>query len=296
MLQKIFVLSILILLPGITHSKSEFCIVGDTGTGKRDQYKVSEAMESQSCKNILHTGDVIYPRGASSSKSKEWKRKFEKPYKNLIEKGSVFFISLGNHDHQAGSQREVTEAYSQYSMDNSAFYFPSNTYMFRDDNVCIWALDTDEFSRSQAKALRKSLEETKDCNWKVAFGHHPIKSSGRHGNAKRKLRNRLRPTLEKHIDIYAAGHDHNLADEGWVGKDSRGHFRQLVSGAGAKLRRVKKCKKTGCLMAESTLGFSKVIFDQRKVDIYFYDSEGDEIYSATIEKDELKQQNRQLAI
>ncbi|MEM7645869.1 MAG: metallophosphoesterase, partial [Pseudomonadota bacterium] len=86
-----------------------FCVIGDTGTGRKNQYRVGTQMLESECKKIVLTGDVIYPRGVKSATDKQWKTKFEQPYADLIDYGSVFFSSLGNHDHDAFSDPKKVE-------------------------------------------------------------------------------------------------------------------------------------------------------------------------------------------
>jgi 3',5'-cyclic AMP phosphodiesterase CpdA len=64
----------------------------------------------------------------------------------------------------------------------------------------------------------------------LVYGHHPIYSSGSHGNTAWMAQ--FRTIFNKHgVDLYLAGHDHDYERFGRVGIDS---FRQFVVGTGGK--------------------------------------------------------------
>ncbi len=65
----------------------------------------------------------------------------------------------------------------------------------------------------------------------IVYGHHPLYSSGTHGD-NQILIDRLQPLLAvNRADLYLAGHDHNIE----IRKTLDG-INQVVSGAGGKLR------------------------------------------------------------
>src|SRR5689334_5876780 len=75
-----------------------FAVIGDNGTGLHPQYEVAQQKEECSKKVgfdfVLMLGDNIY----GSHSPEDFKRKFEDPYKALLDAGVKFFASLGNHD------------------------------------------------------------------------------------------------------------------------------------------------------------------------------------------------------
>src|SRR5262252_6416301 len=76
----------------------KFAAIGDMGTGETPQFEVAERMNSSRqgfpFDFVIMLGDNIY--GGSSPK--DFERKFEKPYKPLLDAGVKFYASLGNHD------------------------------------------------------------------------------------------------------------------------------------------------------------------------------------------------------
>jgi hypothetical protein len=75
-----------------------FAIIGDMGTGEAPQYEVAQRMinarQTFPFDFAIMLGDNIY--GGSSSK--DFEKKFEVPYKLLLDAGVKFYASLGNHD------------------------------------------------------------------------------------------------------------------------------------------------------------------------------------------------------
>ena len=75
----------------------EFILIGDTGTGSKEQYKVAESIKNycarKNCKAVFILGDVIYDKGVASSSDKQFKTKFEDTYKELR---LPYYIVLGN--------------------------------------------------------------------------------------------------------------------------------------------------------------------------------------------------------
>ncbi len=265
------------------YSYTEICIVGDTGTGEKSQYDVAQAMFAADCKTIIHTGDVFYERGVKSETDYQWKTKFEDPFSPLILSGAEFYMSMGNHDYNPGKSELIHKIHTTYANKNSFYKFPDLFYSFQLEDYCLWAIDSNRFTEAQAEYLAISMEKANNCKWKVVFGHHPIISSGHHGNAKPKshLMTRLHPILAANADIYFSGHDHNLADEGIVSNSS---YRQIISGAGAKLRPVKSCKQTGCIYAESKLGFIKAYLKKENIRMDFLDTDLNTLYSLNLNK------------
>ena len=75
----------------------------------------------------------------------------------------------------------------------------------------------------------------------IVYGHHPIYSSGQHGNTS--WMGRFRATLNTYgVELYLAGHDHNYERFAPVGTDT---FRQFVLGTGGKENEVLGTVKPG---------------------------------------------------
>ena len=75
-----------------------FAVIGDNGTGDAPQFEVAREMEAYrqvvGFSFVIMLGDNIY--GGHSPE--DFARKFEEPYKPLLDAGVKFYASLGNHD------------------------------------------------------------------------------------------------------------------------------------------------------------------------------------------------------
>ena len=76
-----------------------FIVIGDAGTGSKQQYHVAAAIEQicqkKVCDFALGLGDNIYNAGPDSVTDSQFQEKFEKPYQQL---NFPFYMVLGNHD------------------------------------------------------------------------------------------------------------------------------------------------------------------------------------------------------
>ena len=76
-----------------------FAVIGDSGTGSRDQYAVADRMVALDPDLVLHTGDVVYPDGQASG----YDPFFFKPYQTLARRAPIFPV-LGNHDYHRSAR------------------------------------------------------------------------------------------------------------------------------------------------------------------------------------------------
>ena len=181
-----------------------FAVIGDSGIGSTAQQQVADRMVALDPDFVLHTGDVIYPRGQADG----YDPYFFRPYQTLLRRAPIF-PTLGNHDYgSAGGQPYL-----------DAFYLPHNNpadteryYSFDWGNAHFTALDfNDGPSTEQLAWLQSDLAST-DKSWKFVFYHQAIYSSGPHGYepyiiARREV---LAPIFEaNHVDLVFNGHDHD---------------------------------------------------------------------------------------
>lgn len=197
-----------------------FAVIGDSGTGGRNAYEVAQRLVEYHQKFkfdvVVMLGDNMY--GGQSPK--DYKKKFEDPYKVLLDAGVKFYAALGNHDDS--NQR----SYKLFNMNGERFYsFKPRA------GVRFFALDSNYMDKAQLAWLEKELEAS-GSDWKIAFFHHPLYSSGGKHGSDIELRAVLEPLFVKHeVSLVLAGHDHFYERI----KPQRGitHF---VIGGSAKLR------------------------------------------------------------
>jgi hypothetical protein len=199
----------------------KFGVLGDFGTGDREQYEMAAQMarlhRSFDYEIVVLTGDNLY----GSERPQDFRKKFELPYKPLLEAGVKFYASLGNHD--AREQRY----YKLFNMDGKLYYSFSPQ-----PEVRFFALESTYPEPEQIRWLEKELAASRD-DWKIVFFHHPLYSSGgRHGSDLR-LREVLEPMFVKHnVSVVLTGHDHFYERV----KPQKG-ITYFVVGSGGKLRK-----------------------------------------------------------
>ena len=205
-----------------------FYLLGDMGTGNKDQYDVSDALTKHIKNNINKNtfvcglGDNIYESGCSSENDEQFNTKFEIPYKKIPNKVK-FYMLLGNHDYGNkynifSDQSECAEYQVKYGTisqkKNMKWVMPSKYYTFNKGNIDFFVLDTniemyEDNGEDQLKYFIDKINKSK-AKWKIVMGHHTWKSVGGHGNAKGILKKFFENLLKQcSFDCYFCGHDHN---------------------------------------------------------------------------------------
>src|SRR6202043_713786 len=128
-----------------------FAAIGDMGTGATPQYEVAQRMftvrQTFPFEFLIMLGDNIY--GGSSPK--DFEKKFEIPYKPLLDAGVKFYASLGNHD--AREQR----FYKLFNMGGKLYYTFSPK-----SNVRFFAFESTYPEPEQIRWLEKELAASND--------------------------------------------------------------------------------------------------------------------------------------
>ena len=199
-----------------------FAVLGDTGTGGSDQVAVGKQLATFRTAFkfdvVLLLGDNLY--GGESPG--DYTRKFEAPYKTLLDSGVKFYAALGNHDDP--NQR----LYKQFNMNGERYYTfkPSLTA-----GVRFFALDSNYMDPKQLQWFEKELAGS-GSDWKIAFFHHPPYASGMHGSDEI-LKGHLEPLFVKYgVNLVLTGHEHFYERI----KPQKG-VQYFVLGNSAKLRR-----------------------------------------------------------
>jgi len=199
----------------------KFAIIGDSGTGDTAQYKVAEqliaARSTFPYEFVLMLGDNLY----YGSGQKDYQKKFELPYKPLLDSGMKFYATLGNHDNTN------EKLYKPFNMNGERFY------TFRPKpGVRLFSLDSNYMDPSQVQWLEKELAAS-GSDWKIAFFHHPLYSSGGTHGSDTKLRDQLEPLFLKYgVDAVFSGHEHFYERI----KPQKGIY-YFVSGGAGKVRK-----------------------------------------------------------
>ena len=199
----------------------KFIVLGDFGTGDRDQYELGAQMVSLHSRFRFDTAVLVGDNLYGSERPQDFEKKFERPYKPLLDAGVKFYASLGNHDSR--EQRY----YKLFNMDGKLYY----SFNPRPD-IRFFALESTYPVPEQLDWLEKELASS-GSRWKIAFFHHPLYSSGdRHGSDTR-LRAVLEPLFLKHnVSLVLTGHDHF-----YERVNPQKGILYFVVGSGGKLRR-----------------------------------------------------------
>lgn len=187
----------------------KLAVIGDSGRGTPPQHEIGAQMsrlrQQFPFELVLMLGDNIYEGPASPE---DYRRKFEEPYRDLLQSGVRFSAVLGNHD----DPRQVL--YPPFGMQGQRYYtFTVNSTLpvpRSEEEVAVefFALDSTNLDRAQVRWLGARLAESR-ASWKIALLHHPLYTSGRYRNAARAHRWALEPLFDRH-DVAAAfsGHEH----------------------------------------------------------------------------------------
>ena len=201
-------------------SSFRFAVIGDTGTGESHQYQVADQLADFQKRFPFHIvvmmGDNLY----GGQKPKDFERKFERPYKALLDQGVQFYAVLGNHDNTD------QDSYKFFHMGGRRYF----TFQPRSD-IQFFGLDSNYMDKAQLDWFEKEIAKSKS-DWKIVFFHHPLYSSGAAHGSDVELRAVLEPLFLKYqVSVVLSGHDHFYERI----KPQRGIYYFVVGGS-AKLR------------------------------------------------------------
>jgi hypothetical protein len=208
----------------------KFAVLGDFGTGDRGQYQLGEQMaklrERFPFELVVTVGDNIY----GGERPQDMKRKFEEPYKPLLDAGVKFYASLGNHDDRAQAR------YAPFNMEGRTYY----TFKAPKQDVRFFALETDYLRPEQVRWLEQEMAKSNE-KWKIPYFHHPLYSSGGRHGGQADVAVVLEPIfLKNDVSVVFAGHDHFYERI----KPQKGIV-YFVTGSGGKLRKGDIDRKSG---------------------------------------------------
>jgi predicted MPP superfamily phosphohydrolase len=176
----------------------KFAVIGDFGSGSVGQYQTAARMaETHSTfpfEIVLTVGDNLY----GSQRRQDFITKFEVPYKPLLDAKVKFYAALGNHDIR--DQRN----YEHFNMGGKLYY----SYKAPRQDVKFFVLETTYPEPEQIKWLEEELRTSSE-DWKIAYFHHPLYSSGARHGSDEQLRETLEPLFVKYgVSVVFTGHDH----------------------------------------------------------------------------------------
>ena len=179
-------------------------VFGDAGARTTAQFLVRDLLEEMAPDIVLVTGDLVYPFGTDDT----YQRNFFDVYADLFSVSCVF-PAIGNHDAFAGddsfSRQFILPADNEENVETYySFDFGSGHFVALDSNRS-FAQDS-----PQNRWLVRDLSRNRKP-WTIVYFHHPIYSTGPHGDDRDKppRRHALTPILEEFaVDLVLTGHDH----------------------------------------------------------------------------------------
>ena len=149
----------------------KFVALGESGTGDKVQYELADKMAAV---RDRFKYDVVLLLGGNvhgGARPQDFVKKFEAPYKRLLEGGVAFHAVLGDEDSR--EQR----FYKNFNM--KTHYI---TRLNHGRSLQFFALESTYVAKEQVDWLEAKLKDSKS-DWKVVYLHHPIYSSARrHGS------------------------------------------------------------------------------------------------------------------
>jgi predicted phosphodiesterase len=198
----------------------KMAVIGDSGTGGSRQRQLGQVLAAAHqqfpFEFAIMLGDNIY----GSDRPQDYVRKFETPYRPLLDADVKFYAALGNHD----DRTQVN--YKLFNMDGKRYYTHSH------GNVEFFVLDSTYVDPVQLAWLEQELARS-DARWKIAYFHHPLYSSGARHGSEIDLRELVEPLFVKHgVDVVFSGHEHF-----YERMNPQQGIYYFTSGAAGKLRR-----------------------------------------------------------
>jgi hypothetical protein len=200
-----------------------FWAIGDSGTGRKPQLDVYNAMlaankrENRPLDFWLHLGDMAYGTG----RDVEFQSRFFETYDSTL-RSSVCWPTMGNHEGSISrGATGIGPYYDAYVVPTrgEAGGLASGTeayYSFDWGNIHFICLDSHDLERkptgAMAKWLKADLERTK-ADWVIAFWHHPPYTKGSHDSDRERdlteMREFIMPLIDSGgVDLVLTGHSH----------------------------------------------------------------------------------------
>ena len=280
-----------------------FVAIGDAGEGNSEQHAVADGIRAvcdrDGCDFALYLGDNFYEDGVDGVDDDQFRTKFEEPYADL---DFPFYVVLGNHDFgEIPVEFWRTDYQVEYTRFSTKWTMPDHFYTEAIEHLQLIGLDTNmimlgmDWIEPQRPWIRRVLQQSAQQTWRIAYGHHPWRSNGEHGNAGnyegawfdptglvngQLIQDFFRDELCREIDFYICGHDHNRQ---WL--EPTCGVNLIVSGAGAKTTDFVHRDRNPTIWGEdSGPGFTWIELVDRTATIRFYDMGGALEYEGVITK------------
>ncbi|CAN6295834.1 unnamed protein product [Urochloa humidicola] len=293
-------------LPRLGHpAKSDgslsLLVVGDWGRkGAYNQSRVAEQMgkvgEKLDIDFIVSTGDNFYGTGLTGVDDQAFEQSFTDIYtaKSLQK---PWYLVLGNHDYKGDALAQLSpvlrkidsrficmrsfivnaEIADFFFIDTTPFQLKYWTHPKQNHYDWTGVGPREKYIANLLKDLDEAMKKS-TAKWKIAIGHHTMRSVSHHGDTEELLQ-LLLPILKVNgIDFYINGHDHCL--EHISSRDSP--IQYFTSGGGSKAwRGFFKPNEDSLKFFYDGQGFMSLQLHQDQADFIFYDVDGNILYQYT---------------
>ncbi len=258
----------------------DYAALGDAGTGTVDQRLVASSLRTYALANpiafIAYLGDNFYPAGVESVSDAKWESVFEGIYDSTTF-DMPFYAVLGNHDYRGNilAQIDYVSPHDDRWQMQARYYSRSDT--LPDSTVIdFFYLDTNSIAVGDEEQLQwlDGALSASNARWKIVIGHHVLYSFGQHGN-NQTLINELQPLLDDRVDLYLAGHEHDMQI-----LEPLSGVSYVVCGAGGDTRPTGVGDTT--IMAVSELGFMGFLISGEELVCRVYDGSSRLLFSAVL--------------
>ncbi len=253
---------------------------------------------------LLLLGDNWYGALDGGIHSARWQKQFEEMYPTDVFNCPAYAI-LGNHDYQRWPESKV-DAELEYARVGKAaegktrWTMPSRWYRFEfpagDPLITFLALDSNiqltdgssghgrdftlnvQQQADQLAWLREELARPRTAPFLAVMGHHPVYSDGMHGDHPVLVRD-WDPLFREHkVDLYLAGHDHDLQHLEFEGHPTS-FF--LSGGGGADLYDLTINPSTRGPYGQKVYGFSHLSVTAKQMTLRHLDASGRVLHAFT---------------
>nr|TKV97203.1 hypothetical protein SEVIR_9G478800v2 [Setaria viridis] len=242
---------------------------------------------------VISTGDNFYENGLTGTDDQAFEQSFTDIYtaKSLQK---PWYLVLGNHDYRGDVLAQLSPVLQKIDsrficmrsfIVNADFFFVDTTpfqlkyWTHPKDDHYDWreVAPREKYLANLLKDLDEAMKKS-TATWKIAVGHHTMRSVSDHGDTKELLQ-LLLPVLQANgIDFYINGHDHCL--EHISSRDSP--IQYFTSGGGSKAwRGVFQPNEDNLEFFYDGQGFMSLQLDQNQAEFTFYDVDGNELYQYT---------------
>lgn len=182
-----------------------FLAVGDSGSGKPEQFALARQMATYPAPLVIHTGDLVYMDG----EREDYPEKYYQPYADLI-RNAALYPCLGNHDVLTEDGQPMLDAFvlPENGPDGVT---PERNYWFDFGDVRFAAIDsTAPFStlRDDIAPWLDGVFKDAGDRWKVLFFHHAVVTHGKYEGSGKVIECILPICDRYHVELVLTGHNH----------------------------------------------------------------------------------------